>query len=192
MLYLARMISQIKGAVIDSRIGRVVVEVGGLGYEVLVPAPLLEHLRIGQTAQLFTYHHIRENAQELYGFNSADAKELFELLLGVSGVGPKSALAVMGLGEHDRIRRAVAGEDIALIASASGVGKRTSERICVELKDKVGVIAGYAFDERDGDDARAALVALGYSPAQAAQALSEIDAKLSTEERVKKALKELA
>lgn len=191
MLYLSHMISQVKGAVIDSCIGRVVVEVGGLGYEVLVPAPLFENLKIGQPAQLFTHHHIRENAQELYGFNSADAKELFELLLGVSGVGPKSALAVMGLGEHDRIRRAVAGEDIALIASASGVGKRTAERICVELKDKVGVMAGYVFAEHDGDDARAALVALGYSPAQAAQALAEIDTKLSTEERVKKALKEL-
>lgn len=187
------MIAQISGKVIASSFGRVVVDSSGVGYEILVPLPLLDQLSVGAQVNLLTYHHVRENAQELYGFDQAAAKELFELLIGVSGVGPKSALTVMGLGEQGKIRQAIASGDSAFLAAATGVGKRTAERLSVELKDKVGVIGGKVVAEPGvEDDARSALMALGYSAAQAAHALSDVKADLSTEQRVRQALKQLS
>lgn len=193
MLYCFGMIAQISGRVIDQSFDRVVVFVAGIGYEVLVPQPLLSQLPVGQDVTLLTHHHIRENSQELYGFTEGAAKELFEQLLSVSGVGPKGALAVMGLGDQSKIRQAIGAGDVAWLAAASGVGKRTAERITVELKDKVGIIGGQAVGAiMVDDDARSALMALGYSVSQASHALSGIDAKLPTEERVRQALKRLS
>lgn len=187
------MIAQISGRVIEQGVDRVVVFTAGVGYEVIVPQPLLEQLSVGSDVTLLTHHHVRENSQELFGFTQSPAKELFELLLSVSGVGPKGALAVMGLGDQSKIRQAIGAGDIAWLAAASGVGKRTAERITVELKDKVGVIGGQvAGGLAVGDDARSALMALGYTASQASHALAEIEAELPTEERVRQALKLLS
>lgn len=186
------MIAQISGVVVDIGLSKAIVDVGGIGYGVLVPASILQKLKLDSPVKFHTYHHVRENTQELYGFDTLLAKELFEQLIGVSGVGPKSALAIMGLAEQDRLRSAIASEDIAFIASAPGVGKRTAERIGVELKDKVGVLAHDTNRPAELDDARAALEALGYNPAQAAQALAGISSDLPTEARVKQALKQLS
>jgi len=191
LLYLAGMISRVNGTVVEVEVDRVVVDVGGLGYEILAPAPVLERLKVGEVAQLLTHHHVRENQQELYGFAETEAKDLFEQLLGVSGVGPKSALAIMSLGDQDRLRQAIAGEDAAFIAAASGVGKRSAERVIVELKDKVGEPQGGPAG-RTGDDATAALMALGYNAAQAASALRDLPTEMNLGQKVKAALKKLS
>lgn len=185
------MISRVTGQIVEVGVGRAVVDVAGVGYELLMPQPVLEKLSVGSNTTLLTYHHVRENAQELYGFDEIDAKALFEQLLGVSGVGPKSALAIMSLGDQQRLRTAIANEDAGFIAAASGVGKRSAERVIVELKDKVGEQAG-VHGAPAGDDAVAALMALGYSTSQAVQALKDLGADLSTEARVKAALRKLA
>jgi len=171
----------------------VVVDVSGLGYEVLVPANRLADYQPGQDLTLVTYHHVRETADELFGFDSFDARQLFELLLSVSGVGPKSALNVMALGAQDQIRQAIASDNAAFIAGAAGVGQRSAQRICAELKDKVGLLAGQAAGGKDTDDeALEALLSLGYNQQQAGRALSKIKSDLPSEERVKQALKGLS
>jgi Holliday junction DNA helicase RuvA len=185
------MISRIKGQVIEVGANRVVVDVSGIGYELLVPQPLLDDMKIGAEVELLTHHHVRENLQELYGFADGEAKNLFEHLLGVSGIGPKSALAIMSLGDQQRLRQAIANEDSGLLAAASGVGKRSAERVIVELKDKVG-IAGDSVTVVAGDDATAALLALGYNSSQAARALNGLDSELSVEQKVKEALRKLS
>lgn len=186
------MIARIRGEVVDTGPNSIVVEAGGVGYELLVPEPVLQDIGLGSEVALLTYHHVRENGQELFGFTESGQKELFTLLLGISGIGPKNALAVMSLGGHEQIRKAIASGNAAFIAGAYGVGKKSAERVVVELKDKVGIMAGQFVPVEDDDDAHAALMALGYTASQSAQALSSIDSSLDTEKRVKLALKELS
>ncbi|HEX9679555.1 MAG TPA: Holliday junction branch migration protein RuvA [Candidatus Saccharimonadales bacterium] len=187
------MIARIKGEVAALTHNSVVIDVGGIGYEVLVPAPLLSELSLGSEVQLMTHHHVRENSIDLFGFESNESKYLFELLLGVSSIGPKSALSIMALGRYDQIKQAIAAGNAAFIAGASGVGKKSAEKVCVELKDKLATTAeGELIGLADtGDDALTALLALGYNQQQAAQALAKVDPKLSNEQRVKQALRGL-
>jgi Holliday junction DNA helicase RuvA len=186
------MIARIKGEVVEVHpTGSLVVDVSGVGYELKVSAIDLEHVSKGQTVQFSTYFHVRENSQELFAFSDPEAKHLFEQLIGVNGVGPKGAMSIMGLGERTQIQNAIASENIAYISGASGVGKKVAERICVDLKDKVGVFGEFATVSQKSDDALDALVALGFAKGQAAQVLSALDSELSTEDKVKRALKEL-
>jgi Holliday junction DNA helicase RuvA len=189
------MIAHIAGEVTDKNLTHVVVNVGGVGYEISVSERDLEQISSGKEVFLYTYFAVRENAQELYGFLAADAKSLFQQLLSVSGVGPKVAMSIMGLGEANQVRSEIANSNVAFIQSANGVGKRGAEKVIVELKDKVGpagftASGGVAAMNRQ-DDAAAALVALGYSASQAAQALAAVDSSLSVEDRIKRALGEL-
>lgn len=187
------MIARIKGEVVEVHpSGKLVIDVNGVGYEVLVSAIDLEHVSSGQSVQFSTHFHVRENSQELFGFSDPEAKHLFEQLIGVNGVGPKGAMAIMGLGERQQIQSAIASENIAYISGAAGVGKKVAERICVDLKDKVGVFGDFAAVSHKSDDALDALIALGFAKGQAAQALSSLGADLSTEEKVKQALKALS
>ena len=188
------MIAHIAGEITDKRISTVVIDVGGVGYELHISERDMEQVSVGGTQFFHTYFSVRENAQDLYGFTSPETKRLFELLLGVSGVGPKVAMSIASLGDAKQIKSAIASSNVAFIQSANGVGKRGAEKVIVELKDKVGVIGDDSFvlDElQEGDDATAALVALGYSAAQASKALSKVDSKLSVEERIKAALSEV-
>ncbi len=187
------MIARIKGEVVEVHPnGRLVIDVNGVGYELLVSDIDLEHVSIGQSAQFATYFHVRENSQELFGFTDPESKHLFEQLIGVNGVGPKGAMAIMGLGERQQIQSAIASENIAYISGATGVGKKVAQRICVDLKDKVGVFGEFTTKLQKSDEALEALVALGFAQGQAAQALSSLDPKLTSEEKVKLALKELS
>jgi len=187
------MIARIKGEVVEVHpSGRLVVDVNGVGYELQVSAIDLEHVVKDQTVQFATHFHVRENSQELFGFSDPEAKHLFEQLIGVNGVGPKGAMSIMGLGERNQIQSAIASENIAYISGATGVGKKVAQRICVDLKDKVGVFGEFAAVSQKSDDALDALIALGFAKGQAAQALATLDQDLSTEDKVKKALKELA
>ena len=188
------MIARLKGEVVDKDSQLLVIDVNGVGYEVNVSMQLAEETLIGKEVLVYTYDHIRENSRELFGFGDIESKKLFEKLIKVNGVGPKMAVAVMSLGDSKQIRSAIASENVAYISGASGVGKRIAERICVDLKDKVGMVAGQdviSVDDID-NDAVAALVALGYSQAQANMAVSKVDSKLSAEEQIKQALKEIS
>lgn len=189
------MIARIKGVVVEKPApNQIIVDVNGVGYEVNVPSIEFDDALIDQDIILYTYDHVRESSRDLFGFTNTSSKDLFELLLGVSGVGPRGALAIMSLGEAGQIRKAIAGGNVAFVAGASGVGKRIAERVTVDLKDKVGVVAGQVVEDGadSGDDALDALKALGYSAGQASQALSKIDGTLDTQARIKAALKELA
>jgi len=191
------MIATLTGVVAEKTIDMVVLDVHGVGYGLLVTNEDYGRLTIGDKVKVYIYEHIRENAYDLYGFTSLDTKQLFELLLGVNGVGPKMALSVLNTGSAGDVRVAIASGDVKSIQKASGVGKRVAERIVVELKDKVGLegvdLATTGILQSDAqllkDEAVEALVVLGYTPADAAAALSSIDKSLPTEDRIKMALK---
>lgn len=184
------------GQVAEKTLDSIVLDVHGVGYGVFVSAEDYGRLQTDQQAKLYIYEHIREAAYDLFGFISTDTKRLFEQLLGVNGVGPKMALSVLSVGNAAEVRNAIAGGDLKFIQRASGVGKRVAERIALDLKNKVG-LSGFepdaAFFQSDTvlaqDEATEALIALGFTPQDAAKALQGIDVSLATEERVKLALK---
>lgn len=191
------MIAMLTGVVAEKLGDVVVLDVHGVGYGLLVTAEDFGRLEKGSTAKLYIYEHIREQSHDLFGFMTLDTKKLFELLLGVNGVGPKMALNVLSIGSSNNVRSAIATGDVKFIQHANGVGKRVAERIVVELKDKVGLesVELSSTDLLRGqsvllqDEAVEALVALGYSPQDAAAALRDIDPSLPSEERIKQALR---
>ncbi|HVX24351.1 MAG TPA: Holliday junction branch migration protein RuvA [Candidatus Saccharimonadales bacterium] len=190
------MIATLSGVVSEKLLDQVVLEVGGVGYGLLVPPSDYDHLQAGESAKLYVHEHIREDTHDLYGFIALDTKGLFEQLLSVKNVGPKVALAVLGIGPSDTVRTAIAAGDVKLLQSAKGVGKRAAEQMVVELRDKVGLVASAGAEDvvnRGGvntaDEAVQGLLALGYSETDAMVALQTIDKTLPTEERIKLALK---
>ena len=190
------MIAHIFGKVAEKFNGTIVVDVHGVGYEVSVAAGDFEAVSLGQDAKFYTYHHVREQAEELFGFSSLAAKKLFEMLITVQGVGPKAALAVLSLGDAQQVRNAIANSDAAFVQKAAGVGKKTAERVVVDLSDKVGLPTHYGranepvqTELNTSDEALEALMALGYTLADATKALENVDVNLSTAQRVTMALK---
>jgi Holliday junction DNA helicase RuvA len=189
------MIAHLSGVTAEKTENSIIVDVAGVGYEVFVAEYEREAARYGEPIKLYTHYHVRESAHELFGFSTLTAKRLFELLISVSGVGPKMALSVLGLGEVESIRSAIARGDHAFIQRASGVGKRLAERITVDLKDKAGLpgakpVAGFSQEKAEHrDDALDALLALGYSFPQASEALGKVDTKLDVQARLREALK---
>ena len=190
------MIAFVRGTIAEKFAGSLVVDVAGVGYEVAVPLGDFEAGLLDDEVKLYTYHHVREQAEELFGFSSLAAKKLFELLITVQGVGPKAALAILSLGESEIVRNAIASSDSAFVQKASGVGKKTAERVVVDLADKVGLPTSYGRREQPiqtelntSDEALEALMALGYNLADATRALDGVDLQLSTSQRVTEALK---
>lgn len=188
------MIAHVSGIVAEKFANSVIVDVHDIGYEVQVPAGDFDRALLGESVKFFTYHHIREQSQELFGFSSLTAKKLFELLITVQGVGPKAALAILSLGESEAVRNAIANSDSAFITKASGVGKKTAERVIIDLCDKVGLAVTVAsasgvVSTPAGDEALEALMALGYTLNDAMQALEAVPGDLSTAQRVTLALK---
>jgi Holliday junction DNA helicase RuvA len=190
------MIASLKGLVGEKLANQIVLEVGGVGYGVLMTSIDETSLLPGEEARLYIYEHIKEDAHDLYGFCAIETKLLFEQLLSVKNVGPKVALAVLDTGSSDRVRTAIAGGDVKFLQTAKGVGKRAAEQIVVELRDKVGAPVGSAAEDLVGrgsvnvqDEAIQALMALGYSDFDAQMALADVDPSLPTEQRLKQALK---
>jgi Holliday junction DNA helicase RuvA len=190
------MIAHVDGVVAEKFNSSLIVDVHGVGYEVAVAAGDYDRALLNEPLKLYTYHHIREQSQELFGFSSLAAKKLFELLITVQGVGPKAALAILSLGESEDVRNAVANSDVDYITKASGVGKRTAERVVVDLSDKVGLAIrtnvtnmGESNQLRHTDEALEALMALGYNLNDATTALEGVPTDISTAERVTSALK---
>lgn len=189
------MIAHVYGELVEKTQSALIIDVGGIGYEVQVAVGDFDAANMGEKVKLYTHDHLRENAHELFGFSHLGAKRLFELLISVSGVGPKMALAILSLGDSEATRSAIASGDHAFVQRASGVGKRLAERIVVDLKDKVGapgaITAGGQQIVAGGDDALDALLALGYSLQDANEALAGVDSALSVQNRIKEALKKI-
>jgi holliday junction DNA helicase RuvA len=190
------MIASLRGRVAANMAGQTVLDVGGVGYRLATTASAARMAADANGAEvtLLTHLHVREDTLALFGFASEAERALFELLLGVSGVGPKAALAIVSGYAPDQIRRAVQTGDHALFTSIPGIGRRTAERVVIDLKDKVGGLqiaaaADAPADAADGHtDARDALVGLGMSVAEAEAALRPLDESLPVEERVRLAL----
>lgn len=183
------MIARLEGIVLSAAEGIVILDVGGVGFAVHTPINVT--LPVGKRAILFTYLHVRENELSLYGFLDQDQKDLFELLLSVSGVGPKAALSVMGTLSPDTLRRAVLNGQPEALSRAPGVGKKTAETIVLHLKDKIkrqGVTT-LEFAEDDAD-VITTLTTLGFSIVEAQRALQQLprDEKLSLDEKIRQAL----
>ena len=190
------MISHVKGILEEKFAGSIIVDVNGVGYEIVLSAPDFESLNLGDSVKLYTYHKISETDEALYGFLSLAAKKLFELLISVNGIGPKAAIAILSLASPEEVRNAIANADSAFVAKAQGVGKKSAERVIVDLSDKVGLPTHYGATvvKADGqkpetDEALDALIALGFPLKEATAALEDIDPTLPVEQRIRLALK---
>ena len=166
------MIALLEGTVAVRRADHVVVSCGGVGYRLSVSAETLRHVpRVGERAEIHTHLIVRDDALLLYGFATEEERDLFLLLIGVQSVGPKMALAVLSGGTPRDLLSAVAGGDTARLQAAPGIGKRTAERIVVELREKVGAVRDEPIVITRGDDprmlARDGLVGLGFTPQEA-------------------------
>jgi holliday junction DNA helicase RuvA len=182
-------IARLRGTVAARTAAGVVLDVGGVGY--LLAATPRVSARVGEEATVETYLHVREDALQLYGFASADERELFELLLGVSGVGPKVALAIVSGSTPVELRRAITREDTARFEAIPGIGRKTAQRVVLELKEKITVSPG-AETASGAVLARDALVELGWSLLDAERALTGVDESLPVEDQVRHALKRAA
>ena len=190
------MIATLSGVVSEKFEESIVLDVHGVGYGLIVSASDFGRTNLGQSEKFHVYEHIREVSHDLYGFSNLESKKLFEQLLGVKGIGPKVAMAVLNAGNNSELKANIANGDVKYLQTAKGVGKRAAEQIIVELRDKVGEAVGEGAEAviaRAGvnvqDEALQALVALGYSEADAQIALHNVDSSLPTEDRIKKVLK---
>ena len=188
------MISRLRGAPAGRTAEGLVLDVGGVGYLVAVTPSVLRRTDGAREVTVETYLHVREDALQLYGFADLAERDLFVQLLGVSGIGPKVALAVVSSGAAGELRRAIALGDPARFQVIPGIGKKTAERIVLELKGSIGdVTEATAATGGSGElVARDALVELGYSVLEAERALARIDPALAPEERVREALRSAA
>ncbi len=187
------MISTLRGEITQIEETSIIVEVGGVGLRVFVPAPLRTRAKTGEAAFLFTHLVVREDSLTLYGFESQTDRDLFNILLGVDGVGPKVALSVLSTMTLDAIQRAIFADEAELLSRVPGVGKKTAQKIALHLKDKLKPLDGLrqVAQLSDADsEVLAALTALGYSVVEAQSAIQSIpkDASGDPEERLRLAL----
>jgi Holliday junction DNA helicase RuvA len=191
------MIRLVNGTVIGGGKDHLVVNVGGIGLRVYVPEPLAAQMQPGAEVVLYTHLHVREDALALYGFASDDELGMFELLLGVSGVGPKVALSTLSFLTPDALRLALANDEPAIVARVPGIGKRTAQKIVLELRDKVqpatGSLAGLAQMADQDSEVIDALTALGYSVVEAQRAVQKLPKDVvGVEERLRLALSQFS
>ena len=191
------MIAHIEGEVSEKFLNSIIVDVHGVGYEICLSQIDAETTNVGERKKFYTYHAIRENSEDLYGFSSLMAKKIFEMLISVNGVGPKAAMAILSLAKPEEVRNAIANADTAFVSKAAGVGKKSAERVIVDLKDKVGLPTKYGATEAvtiqnqpKNDEALDALMALGFPLKEATDALAKVDRDLPVEERIRLALKQ--
>lgn len=184
------MISYVRGMLDHKEPNRVIVDVNGIGYEVLIPLSTYEQLpAVGDQVKLHTYHYVREDTAILYGFLSSEEKEVFELVLSISGVGGKVALSILSFISVDEFRRAVAQSDMKTLTKIPGIGKKSAERMVLELKDKIGKVH---IDERmirileaeSTNDAVSALLSLGANQSAAEYAVYRAERLLGEEAKM--------
>jgi holliday junction DNA helicase RuvA len=187
------MIATLRGEISQIEDTAIILEVGGVGLRVFVPAPVRTRAKVGESTFLFTHLVVREDALTLYGFESQADRELYTILLGVDGVGPKVALSVLSTLSLDAIQRAVFAEESDILGRVPGVGKKTAQKMAIHLKDKLkptDALAGVAAMPDYDSEVLAALTALGYSVVEAQAAIQSIpkDASKDVEERLRIAL----
>lgn len=187
------MIAHIKGKIIDKSEKFLVIEANGLGYLVFSPtSTILNSPNIGEEISLWTYLAVRETALDLYGFETRDEKSFFELLIGVSGIGPKNALSILSLAPIEILKKAIGSGDTTYMTKVSGIGKKTAEKIVVELRDKLSALGHNDADGslRGDADVIEALQSLGYSQHEIRNALKEVSPETTgINEKIKEALK---
>ena len=187
------MISRLRGKAVAWDADGLVLDVNGVGYQLFATPAAVKKAEGADEVVLETHLHVREDAMQLFGFADADERELFEQLLSVSGVGPKVALAIVSGYSPGELRRAIVREDDALFQSIPGIGKKTAQRVVLELKEKIAPLAAVEAPHLGAGDghivARDALVELGYSAAEAEQRLAAVDPDLPPAERVREALR---
>jgi len=199
------MIARLKGTVLESTPLLVVLEAGGVGYDVHIPVTTAEKVpAIGGECSLFIHSVYREDSATLYGFASREDRDFFRLLVEkVSGIGPKIGISILSRMSTELLRSAIASSDVALLSKCPGIGKKTAERLVIELKDKVGLAASGGISSSNGtapvgepsafQDTVASLMALGYKPADAdklvRKALSKLDSNATVEALLREALK---
>jgi Holliday junction DNA helicase RuvA len=191
------MIASLQGVIDTIGTDSMVVNVNGVGFKVSVPTSVLSDLgMIGREVKLYTHLHVREDEMSLYGFGSIDELRLFETLITVSGLGPKTALGMLSAMSADQLAMAIASASTEILTTIPGIGKKTADRLILELKDKVGGVmistpAGRAAQENA--DVVIALVSLGYSVTEATRAVATLPGggKLTLEEKLKQALQYL-
>ena len=185
------MIGHLEGKVLFKGERFVVLDVGGMGYKIFVSASF-KNLSIGESAKLWTHLHVKEEALELYGFLHQAELEFFEMLISISGIGPRSALGVLALAPVDSLKRAIASGDTSYLTKISGIGRKTAEKIVLELKDKMGFgkVSFGGGEFKEDTDILDALIALGYSQREAREMLQKIPPTIrGREKRLKEALK---
>jgi len=187
------MIATLRGEVSQIEENAIILEVGGVGLRVFVPSPLKTRLKVGESLMLYTHLVVRQDALILYGFESQADRELFNILLGVDGVGPKVALSVLSSMTLDSIQRAVFADEGDVLSRVPGVGKKTAQKMALHLKDKLkptDALARVAAMSDTDSEVLAALTALGYSVVEAQAAIQSLpkDAPGDTEERLRLAL----
>lgn len=187
------MISFLRGRLLEKGRGYLIVEVNNVGYQVFVPAAFYAEINKGEEAALYIHYHAREDGVSLYGFKSLAELEMFELLLTISGIGPKSALGVLSAAAVAEIKNSIVRGDSTLLTKVSGIGRKTAERVILELREKAGVLKGESGSAEEGGAAGEeidALLALGYSLNQARLALRQVEPGLKdSSARLKAALR---
>lgn len=202
------MYAYIKGILAEITENAIIVENQGIGYEIAVPGQVFDYLpSVGEEVKIYTYHYVREDAILLYGFLTKEDVRIFKMLIGVSGIGPKGALAILSVLSTDDLRFAILGDDAKAIAKAPGVGAKTAQRVIIELKDKLSLED--AFEQKLANQAQKAelnpavgvkneailaLTSLGYSQSEALKVLQgiEISPDDQVEDVLKMALKQMA
>src|SRR3990167_11292585 len=185
------MIGSIKGKIIFKKEKFIILDVSGVGYKINVSTDTLSKTQKQDKEVFFFIHtHVREDALDLYGFLDYSELEFFEMLISVSGIGPKGALTILGVTSIETLRKAIGTGDISYLTKISGIGKKTAEKIVIELRDKIG-------EEKEGSslqgelDAMEALKSLGYSQSEVREALKKIAPDLDTNKKIREALKVL-
>lgn len=191
------MISHISGTLIHANDRYIIVDVQGVGYKIRVTQDTLFDLKkaINNKVSFWTHLVVREDILDLYGFNNEDELDFFELLIGVSGIGPKSALGILNVAPVNQLKEAISRGDASSLTKVSGIGSKSAQKIVLELRDKVGTFESTAQTGtlRDEHDAIAGLQALGYSDREAREALKQVSSDIKgTGERIKSALKHLS
>lgn len=182
------MIATLHGTVSEKFDNSLVLEIGGVGYELIVTVDDWGAAHVGESARFYVYEQVREDAYNLFGFSELSAKQLFAQLLGVNGVGPKVAMQILSSAGENRLRQAIASGDPALLKGVSGVGPKTASRVILDLRGKVQ--EGAVGLAPVADSTYQALVALGYTPVQATEAVAKLPADVTDEQaRIKLALK---
>ena len=183
------MIAFVRGTAVDMTENSVIVEAGGIGYEIYMTGTDLSQIHMGEEVKIHTYFNVREDAMQLYGFRAKDDLQMFKLLLGVNGVGPKAAVGVLAGITADELRFAILSDDVKTLSKAPGIGKKTAQKLILELKDKMKLedafelklaheqekaVAGLGEISDGRQEAVEALVALGYSSTDALRAVRKV------------------